>query len=195
LLRRSKKKKGASIGRWMRKKSTTGFAVCSPGPARSHRSAEKIARSGVKAADLAQLSHNPPGAIAFARRQRHRGGAKVLRCESNLVQLEGRKRITAREFANGARLAPGDRFIAAERRWLKCTSKIAFEVLRRVEAEGAYASDVLHAELGGSVKPEDAALATELTLGVLRWRALLDFLLERQLKKPVRASIWRSRSR
>jgi methionyl-tRNA formyltransferase len=26
------------------------------------------------------------------------------------VQLEGRKRITAREFANGARLAPGERF-------------------------------------------------------------------------------------
>ena len=27
--------------------------------------------------------------------------------------------------------------------------KIAYEVLRRVEAEGAYASDLLHAELGG----------------------------------------------
>jgi 16S rRNA (cytosine967-C5)-methyltransferase len=63
--------------------------------------------------------------------------------------------------------------------------RIAFEVLRRVEAEGAYASDMLHAELGASVKPEDAALATELTLGVLRWRRLLDFLLGRQLKKPV----------
>jgi len=63
--------------------------------------------------------------------------------------------------------------------------QIAFEVLRRVEAEGAYASDVLHAELGASVKPADAALATELTMGVLRWRRLLDFLLERQLKKPV----------
>lgn len=63
--------------------------------------------------------------------------------------------------------------------------RIAFEVLRRVEAEGAYASDVLHAELGASVKQEDAALATELTLGVLRRRRLLDFLLERQLKKPV----------
>lgn len=62
---------------------------------------------------------------------------------------------------------------------------IAFDALRRVEAEGAYASDVLHDELGASVKPEDAALATELTLGVLRWQRLLDFLLERQLKKPV----------
>ena len=61
---------------------------------------------------------------------------------------------------------------------------IAFEVLRRVEAEGAYASDVLHDALGASVKAADAALATELTLGVLRWRRLLDCLLERHLKKP-----------
>ncbi len=63
--------------------------------------------------------------------------------------------------------------------------KIAYEVLRRVEAEGAYASDVLHTELGARVKLEDAGLATELVMGVLRWRKLLDFLLERQLKKPV----------
>ena len=63
--------------------------------------------------------------------------------------------------------------------------KTAYEVLRRVEAEGAYASDVLHAELGARVKAEDAGLATELVMGVLRWRRQLDFLLERQLKKPV----------
>jgi 16S rRNA (cytosine967-C5)-methyltransferase len=67
--------------------------------------------------------------------------------------------------------------------------KIAFEVLLRVETAGAYASDLLHAELDGrgkaAVRSEDAALATELTLGVLRWRRLLDFLLERQMKKPV----------
>jgi 16S rRNA (cytosine967-C5)-methyltransferase len=62
---------------------------------------------------------------------------------------------------------------------------IAFEVLRRVEAEGAYASDVLHAELGPRVTTENAALATEITFGVLRWRRLLDFLLDQQLKKPV----------
>ncbi len=63
--------------------------------------------------------------------------------------------------------------------------QIAFEALRRVEAEGAYASDVLHTELGARVKATDAALATEITMGVLRQRRLLDFLLERQLKKPV----------
>jgi 16S rRNA (cytosine967-C5)-methyltransferase len=76
---------------------------------------------------------------------------------------------------------------------------VAFDVLWRVEAEGAYASDVLHTELSavrgpkglaptGTMYPRevtapDAALATELTLGVLRWRRLLDFLLARQLKK------------
>src|SRR4029077_10304143 len=62
---------------------------------------------------------------------------------------------------------------------------IAYEVLRRVEAEGAYASDVLHAELGSRVSRENAALATEITFGVLRWRRLLDFLLDRRLKKSI----------
>ena len=68
---------------------------------------------------------------------------------------------------------------------ISVSRQIAFKVLRRVEAEGAYASDVLHAELKASVKSADAALATEITMGVLRWRRLLDFVLERTLKKPV----------
>jgi 16S rRNA (cytosine967-C5)-methyltransferase len=63
--------------------------------------------------------------------------------------------------------------------------KIAYEVLRRVEAEGAYASDVLHSELGARVTPADAALATEIALGVLRQQRLLDFLLDRHLKKSI----------
>jgi 16S rRNA (cytosine967-C5)-methyltransferase len=63
--------------------------------------------------------------------------------------------------------------------------KIAYDVLRRVEAEGAYATDILHTELGAGVRADDAALATEIALGVLRWRGLLDFLLQRALQKPV----------
>jgi 16S rRNA (cytosine967-C5)-methyltransferase len=63
--------------------------------------------------------------------------------------------------------------------------KIAYDVLKRVEAEGAYASDLLHTDLGAGVQGNDAALATELTMGVLRWRRLLDFLLEQNLDKPV----------
>ncbi len=64
--------------------------------------------------------------------------------------------------------------------------RIAFEVLLRVERERAFAADLLHArleELRGPQQRADAALATELTLGVLRRQRLLDFLIERQLTK------------
>jgi 16S rRNA (cytosine967-C5)-methyltransferase len=61
---------------------------------------------------------------------------------------------------------------------------IAFDVLLRVAKQNAYADDVLRAELDASVKAEDAGLATELALGALRWQRLLDFLIDRYLKKP-----------
>jgi 16S rRNA (cytosine967-C5)-methyltransferase len=63
--------------------------------------------------------------------------------------------------------------------------KIAYDVLFRVSSEDAYASDLLHARLGDAVKPEDAGLATEISLGVLRWQRLLDTLLARHTKKPI----------
>ncbi|HXP82869.1 MAG TPA: 16S rRNA (cytosine(967)-C(5))-methyltransferase RsmB [Verrucomicrobiae bacterium] len=61
---------------------------------------------------------------------------------------------------------------------------IAFDVLLRVAKQNAYADDVLRAELDRTVKTEDAGLATELALGVLRWQRLLDFVIDRYLKKP-----------
>jgi 16S rRNA (cytosine967-C5)-methyltransferase len=63
---------------------------------------------------------------------------------------------------------------------------IAFDVLRRVETQGAYADEALRAELHARVRTEDAGLATELTLGVLRWQRLLDFLIERNLTNAAR---------
>jgi 16S rRNA (cytosine967-C5)-methyltransferase len=69
--------------------------------------------------------------------------------------------------------------------------RIAFDVLRRVETGGALASDLLHArleELDARAKSgkarADAALATELTLGVLRWQRLLDLLIAWQTHQP-----------
>ena len=61
---------------------------------------------------------------------------------------------------------------------------IAFDVLLRIATQNAYADDVLRAQLDGTVKPEDAGLATELALGVLRWQRLLDVVTDRYLKKP-----------
>lgn len=62
--------------------------------------------------------------------------------------------------------------------------RLAFEILLRVETQGAYADELLHARLGDAkLKREDAALATELVMGTLRWQRLLDFLLEPQLQR------------
>jgi 16S rRNA (cytosine967-C5)-methyltransferase len=63
---------------------------------------------------------------------------------------------------------------------------IAFDVLHRVETQSAFADEVLRAELNDSVGPENAGLATELTLGVLRWQRLLDFLIDRNLSKTTK---------
>jgi 16S rRNA (cytosine967-C5)-methyltransferase len=65
--------------------------------------------------------------------------------------------------------------------------RTAFEVLRRVETQGSYADDLLRARLRSEVRADDAALATELTFGVLRWRRLLDFLIEQALNKSDRS--------
>lgn len=50
----------------------------------------------------------------------------------------------------------------------------AFEVLLRVERESSYASELLHSPAYERLSRRDHALATELVLGVLRWRSRLD---------------------
>jgi len=50
----------------------------------------------------------------------------------------------------------------------------AFEILLRVERESAYASELLHSAAYKPLSQSDHALATELVMGVLRWRSLLD---------------------
>ena len=50
----------------------------------------------------------------------------------------------------------------------------AFQILLRVEREQAYASELLNSNRYSNLTPGDHALATELTMGVLRWRSRLD---------------------
>lgn len=62
----------------------------------------------------------------------------------------------------------------------------AFDILRRVDAQGAYASVLLAAGPRESdLSREDRALAQELVLGVLRWQLLLDNLIERYSQRPI----------
>src|SRR5713226_9418489 len=50
----------------------------------------------------------------------------------------------------------------------------AFDVLMRIEQQDAYASELLHSSQYSKVSPADHGLATELVMGVLRWRSRLD---------------------
>src|SRR5438876_9508694 len=50
----------------------------------------------------------------------------------------------------------------------------AFDILLRVEATDAYASELLHSSRVAGLSPADHGLATEIIMGVLRWRSVLD---------------------
>ena len=50
----------------------------------------------------------------------------------------------------------------------------AFEILMRIETTDAYASEMLHSSGFQNLSPVDHGLLTELAMGVLRWRGVLD---------------------
>src|SRR5579864_4720778 len=63
----------------------------------------------------------------------------------------------------------------------------AFDILLRVEQEDSYASELLHSSRYASLSFADHGLATELVMGVLRWRSLLDkHIAERSSQKLAR---------
>src|SRR6266850_2142004 len=71
----------------------------------------------------------------------------------------------------------------------------AFEILRRVEEDQAYAS-ILLAVRDDEMRPDDRALCYELVMGILRWQlwldALIDYYAERKaenLDKPIRRAL------
>jgi len=50
----------------------------------------------------------------------------------------------------------------------------AFDILLKVDRQDAYASELLHSSDYATLSAADHGLATELVMGVLRWRSLLD---------------------
>ena len=50
----------------------------------------------------------------------------------------------------------------------------AFDILLRVDQHDAYASELLHSRQYAKLSSADHGLTTELVMGVLRWRSLLD---------------------
>ena len=62
----------------------------------------------------------------------------------------------------------------------------AFDILLRVERESSYASELLHSNAYATLSTPDHALATELVMGVLRWRSLLDDKISSASSQPLR---------
>jgi 16S rRNA (cytosine967-C5)-methyltransferase len=61
--------------------------------------------------------------------------------------------------------------------------RAAFDILNRVEKEGAYASVLIAALNESNLAREDRALAQEITLGVLRRQKALDYFIERYSRR------------
>ena len=61
----------------------------------------------------------------------------------------------------------------------------AFDILFRVERDAAYASELLHSSTYQRLSTPDHALATELVMGVLRWRSRLDYEINQASSQPI----------
>jgi len=71
------------------------------------------------------------------------------------------------------------------RRAVSAARAAAFDILLRVERESSYASELLHARTYDRIAPADHSLATELVMGVLRWRSLLDSQIAKSSAQPL----------
>src|SRR5690349_15542749 len=61
----------------------------------------------------------------------------------------------------------------------------AFDILLRVETTDAYASELLHSSRVSRLSSADHGLATEIVMGVLRWRSALDQEIAKHLSQPI----------
>jgi len=61
----------------------------------------------------------------------------------------------------------------------------AYRILRRVQAGRGFAADLLQGPEASALNEADRRLATELAMGILRWRGELDFQIQEISGKPV----------
>jgi 16S rRNA (cytosine967-C5)-methyltransferase len=62
----------------------------------------------------------------------------------------------------------------------------AFNILLRVERESAYADELLHSAMLEQLSAADRGLATEIVMGVLRWRSALDYAIAHLSSLPLK---------
>jgi 16S rRNA (cytosine967-C5)-methyltransferase len=72
-----------------------------------------------------------------------------------------------------------------EHRTVSPARAAAFDILLRIERESSYAPELLHSRICNRLSTVDHALATELVMGVLRWRSLLDSRIAAISSQPI----------
>jgi 16S rRNA (cytosine967-C5)-methyltransferase len=63
---------------------------------------------------------------------------------------------------------------------------VAFDILLRIDKQGAYAGELLHSERLEKLTPADRGLTMELVMGVLRWRSRLDDAIAAAASRPLK---------
>jgi len=71
------------------------------------------------------------------------------------------------------------------RRTVSSARAAAFDILLRIERESSYASELLHSRTYDRLTLVDHSLATELVMGVLRWRSLMDSKIAEYSSQPL----------
>jgi 16S rRNA (cytosine967-C5)-methyltransferase len=75
--------------------------------------------------------------------------------------------------------------LPASRAAISPARSAAFDILFRVEREGSYASELLHSRAYVALTETNHSLTTELVMGVLRWRSLLDSEISRNSSQAI----------
>jgi 16S rRNA (cytosine967-C5)-methyltransferase len=70
--------------------------------------------------------------------------------------------------------------------YVSAARSTAFDILMRIEQRDSYASELLHSSRVARLPGEDHRLATELVMGVLRWRSSLDRAIAEASAQPLR---------
>ena len=65
--------------------------------------------------------------------------------------------------------------------------KVAYQILLRMESSHGFAVDLLQSPEVSALKEPDRRLATEIVMGVLRWRGELDFQIEQLSGKQIKS--------
>src|SRR5258706_3143973 len=167
----------SSPTRWRGTTRRNSSPTSLPGILRSNTSAaNRSACEFLAVRPFSRPAIRPPGFITDANSRVNIRSSRSLLSAPNAGNYVPSKRVRCKNFSS--------RITTNQIMPLSPARRAAFDILRRVEDEGAYASSLL-ATQDGRLRDDDRALCHELVLGVLRPQLWLDCVLEHFAKRPL----------